>query len=275
MYRVLSIWTSGRAIFRACIAALLFTESLALILPSNIAAQTVATGRAEISGRVLGNDGSGVGGVTLSLIGVSEALTDSSGGFRFEALPPGTYFLRATRLGSRPMLNNITVAADERVRVDITLSSIAHELSAVVVRADSAASALSDPTGFQRRRRIGQGVFITGEEIEQRRAIRTEQLFLGVPNVRIDTGGIVLINRGVISYKTTLSGRQSQLGQQFVDCVGAQVFVDGALMPQPFDVNTIAPQGIRGIEVYRGPATTPPELRSPKTVCGTLAIWTR
>jgi len=62
---------------------------------------------------------------------------------------------------------------------------------------------------------------------------------------------------------------------QFIDCVGVQVFVDGAMMPQPFDVNTIPPPRIKSIELYRGPATTPLELRSPKTVCGTLAIWTR
>jgi len=34
-------------------------------------------------------------------------------------------------------------------------------------------------------------------------------------------------------------------------------------------------QSIRGIELYRDPGTTPPELRSDKTNCGTLAIWTK
>jgi hypothetical protein len=68
--------------------------------------------------------------------------------------------------------------------------------------------------------------------------------------------------------------RPTPFSAQFADCVGAQVFVDGVMMPQPFDVNTVSPQSIRGIELYRGPATTPAELRSTKTVCGTLAIWT-
>ena len=120
---------------------------------------------------------------------------------------------------------------------------------------------------------------MTEEQIERRRAISTEQLFLAVPNVRVDTGGIVLIARGDISFRRTLFPNYSKFpdpaSDQFLDCVGVQVFVDGVVMPQPFDVRSISPKIIRGIELYRGPATTPLELRTPKTVCGTLAIWTR
>jgi hypothetical protein len=207
---------------------------------------------------------------------MGEVETDSSGVFRFVSLPPGTYFLRATRIGAKPVLKNIPVIADERVRVEVTLNPIVHQLTAVVVRADPTVTAVSDPTGFERRRRMEQGVFMTEEQIDRRRAIATEQLFLAVPSVRVDTGGIVLIDRGVISYKRMILGPSpTRFGDQFIDCVGVQVFVDGAMMPQPFDVNTIPPQRIKAIELYRGPATTPLELRTPKTVCGTLAIWTR
>lgn len=250
--------------------------ALACLLPANVVAQGSAGAAAEIHGRVVGTDGAAVDRVTVSLLGVSDVVTDSAGVFRFVSLSTGTYFLRATRIGNTPVLKNITVTAEERVRVEITLNPIAHQLTAVVVRADSAVTAVSDPTGFEHRRRTGQGFFMTEEQIERRRAISTEQLFLAVPNVRIDTGGIVLIDRGVISYKRMLLGPgPNQFSGQFIDCVGVQVFVDGAMMPQPFDVNTISPKHIKAIELYRGPATTPPELRTPKTVCGTLAIWTR
>ena len=30
-----------------------------------------------------------------------------------------------------------------------------------------------------------------------------------------------------------------------------------------------------GVEIYRGPATTPSVLRTANTVCGTVAIWTK
>jgi Carboxypeptidase regulatory-like domain/TonB-dependent Receptor Plug Domain len=258
-------------------ATVMFTvTALASLLPGNAIAQSSADAPAEIHGRVVGTDGAAVDRVTVSLLGVSDVVTDSAGVFGFVSLSPGTYFLRATRLGNAPVLKNITVAAGERVRVDITLNPIVHQLTAFVVRADSAVTAVNDPTGFERRRRMEQGVFMTEEQIERRRAISTEQLFLALPNVRVDTGGIVLIDRGIISYKRMLLGPgPTQFSDQFIDCVGVQVFVDGAMMPQPFDVNTIPPQRIKSIELYRGPATTPLELRTPKTVCGTLAIWTR
>jgi hypothetical protein len=257
------------------IATVTLTVTLVCLFPASAGAQNPAAAPAEIYGRALGAGGAAIDRVTVSLLGVSDVVTDSSGVFRFASLSPGTYFLRATRLGNTPVLKNITVAANERVRVEITLNPIVHQLTAVVVRADSTVTALNDPTGFERRRRTEQGVFMTEEQIERRRAINTEQLFLAVPNVKVDTGGIVLIDRGVISYKALLFSSPTPFGAQFIDCVGVQVFVDGAMMPQPFDVNTIPPQRIKAIELYRGPATTPLELRTPKTVCGTLAIWTR
>ena len=261
------------------VTATLAVAALASLSPRDVIAQTSTVASAEIHGRVVGTNGVAIDRVTVSLLGVSDVETDSTGVFRFSSLSPGTYFLRATRLGNAPVLKNITVTADERVRVDITLNPIVHQLTAVVVRADSTVTALNDPTGFERRRRTEQGVFMTEEQIERRRAISTEQLFLAVPSVRVDTGGIVLIARGDISVRRTLFPNYSKFkdpaSDQFLDCVGVQVFVDGSMMPQPFDVNTISPKSIKGIELYRGPATTPLELRTPKTVCGTLAIWTR
>jgi hypothetical protein len=264
-----------RALALNAVTVIFTVTALASLLPAKVVAQSSAGAPAEIHGRVVGTDGAAVDRVTVSLLGVSDVVTDSSGVFRFVSLSPGTYFLRATRLGNAPVLKNITVAAAERVRVDITLNPLVHQLTAVVVRADSTITALNDPTGFERRRRTEHGVFMTEEQIDRRRAISTEQLFLAVPNVRVDTGGIVLIDRGVISYKRMLFPSPTMFSDQFIDCVGVQVFVDGAMMPQPFDVNTIPPQRIKSIELYRGPATTPLELRTPKTVCGTLAIWTR
>jgi hypothetical protein len=58
-------------------------------------------------------------------------------------------------------------------------------------------------------------------------------------------------------------------------CTSMQVFLDGTHVEDGFDVNTVPPDAIRGIEVYAGTATTPPELRSFGTVCGTVAIWTK
>jgi len=89
--------------------------------------------------------------------------------------------------------------------------------------------------------------------------------------VQVDTGGIIVIKRGEISLRDIYGPE----GDQFFHCIGAQVIVNGVEMPQPFNINLVAPSDIRGIEIYSGPASTPTRLRSPKTVCGTVAIWTK
>ena len=72
----------------------------------------------------------------------------------------------------------------------------------------------------------------------------SEQLGTLIPDVRVDTGGIILVARGVVSYKDILtrrSGTNDSHDLQLTDCVGVQVFVDGAMMPQPFNVNNVQP----------------------------------
>ena len=258
----------------------LATRGLALLLcgaASVATAQTANTG--EIHGYARDAQGRPLTSVTISLIGAGQVEADSAGVFRFINVPPGVYFLKATKLGLQPVMRNIDLADGEHLRVDIALDARAQVLSAVVVTADSAYAGRGDPTGFTRRMKSGQGTYISGDEIVRKGYSRTEYIFHGLPDVRVDTGGIILIARGVISFKDMLGGARSGSSDprsaQFADCVGVQVFVDGALMPQPFNVNDVQAQSIKGIELYRGPATTPPELRSPKTVCGTVAIWTR
>ena len=248
---------------------------LALLLCAASAArgQTASTG--EIHGYARDAEGRPLTGVSIALIGAGQVEADSLGVFRFINVPPGVYFLKATRLGLQPVMKNLDLADGEHLRVDISMDRRAQVLSAVVVTADSAHSGRGDPTGFTRRMETGQGTYITGDEITRKGYSRTEYVFHGLPDVRVDTGGIILIARGVISFKDMLGGARSSSSAQMQDCVGVQVFVDGALMPQPFNVNDVQAQSIKGIELYRGPATTPPELRSPKSVCGTVAIWTR
>jgi hypothetical protein len=43
----------------------------------------------------------------------------------------------------------------------------------------------------------------------------------------------------------------------------------------PYALRFLAPGFIRAIEVYRNTTTTPPELRTPRSSCGTVAIWTK
>jgi hypothetical protein len=149
------------------------------------------------------------------------------------------------------------------------------KLPVVTVQADSSLPPLFDPDGFEARRlNATGGIFIRADEIERRHPIETEQILRGLPGIDIDHDGVVWLQRGMLSLRDALlSPKKSK--NEINTCLGAQVLIDRAEMPQPFNVNTVSPTTIRAIEIYKGPATTPPTLRAPKSVCGTVAIWTK
>lgn len=235
------------------------TIALLLALGPAHAQDIAATG--VVRGRVVGPDSSSIEDAVVDLLGLGRARTDSDGAFRFSGVPGGTYILEATTIGFRPSLKMIVVRPNEELRVRFALDRSALELEPVLVRSDSAVGLLADPGGFDFRRRGGLGTFITSAQIESRHAFETGQLFQAIAGVEIDRNGNVGIARGVTSINA--------------GCGAARVFVDGVPMRPGFSVNDIPVASIRGIEIYRGPATTPMLFRSSGTVCGTVAIWTR
>lgn len=228
----------------------------------------------SIAGRVVrGESSTPLVGAVVDIMGFVSARTDSAGAFRFDGLPAGTLMVRTTMIGFRPSLKMVSVRPGEAMRLTVTLDAAPQELTRVTVREDSSRtpSGVFDPSGFEARRRNQTGgTYILAADIEAKHLHETEQLFHGMPSMYVDTGGIVVVNRGVNSTRDITKG-----GDQFYHCIGAQVFVDGTPMPQPFNINQVALERIRAIEIYRGAATTPSTLRSTRTTCGTVAIWTK
>ena len=247
---------------------------LAAIARVGTTQQIARTDSTSIAGRVVrGESSSPLAGAIVDIMGLGTARTDSAGAFRFDGVPAGTLMVRTTMIGFRPSLKMVSVRSGEAMRLTIALDVTPQELAGVIVREDSSLtpSGVSDPTGFDARRRNQTGgLYIVAAEIEQKHLHETEQLFHGMPSMYVDTGGIVVVNRGVNSTRDITKG-----GDQFYHCIGAQVFVDGTPMPQPFNINQVALDRIKAIEVYRGAATTPSTLRSTRTNCGTVAIWTK
>jgi hypothetical protein len=236
-------------------------STIALLFALSVAdAQDTAT-TGVVRGRVVGPDSSSIEDAVVDLLGLGRARTDSDGAFRFSGVPGGTLILEATKIGFRPSLKMIVVRPNEELRVPFALDRSALELDRVIVRSDSAVGLFVDPGGFDFRRHGGLGTFITNAQIEARHAFETAQLFQAIAGVEIDGKGNVGIARGVSSIN--------------IGCGAARVFVDGVPMQPGFSVNDVQIVNIRGIEIYRGPATTPMRFRSSGTVCGTVAIWTK
>src|SRR5262245_3124147 len=102
--------------------------ALALLGPTALLrAQTGLTGGA-VQGTVRNEAGVAVGGVAVSLaagdIGVTRlAVTDAEGGYRFAALPLGTYRLRVEAAGYRPLeREGLTPTVGQVLVVDVTLA---------------------------------------------------------------------------------------------------------------------------------------------------------
>lgn len=80
-------------------------------------------------------------------------------------------------------------------------------------------------------------------------------------------GVVIVADRGLRSI--------AEVGGGDKRCNGVQVLIDAVPVTQPFDPNQVPPSAIQSIELYSGAGTTPTELRTPKSICGTLAIFTK
>jgi hypothetical protein len=229
---------------------------------SGVAAGQQAPDTASVlTGVVLTSDGRPVANADVALVGLGTARTDSLGSFAFRGVPAGTVLLRVQRLGLSPIMQPVTLDGVHPRDVVVRFGESRTTLTPVVVR-DSAV-APRDPTGFEQRRLTGQGVYFTEDYIARRRALRVEHILGSLPGLEVDTSGVVRTDRG----RTSIFGDNCR--------EGAQIFVDGVAVAGTYTLRNMSPGALRGIEVYRGVASTPVELRSARMVCGTVALWTK
>jgi hypothetical protein len=183
-------------------------------------------------------------------------------------LDPGTYLLRATRLGFGPRSITTDIAADDTVTMSIEMDVLPVQLSEVKVKAREERYR-GKMAGFAERMHTSAAArssFITRDEIERRHPMLISDLI-------------------------------KERGGRIRECAGsATIWLDGAMLvsdkignpvrgrrtePSPRDprLDHIPPDEIEAIEVYPGGATTPSEFSAtamPGLAPGcTVVIWTR
>jgi Carboxypeptidase regulatory-like domain len=188
-----------------------------------------------------------VAGVEVRLIQVSGsvvrgAVTDSAGGFGFEA-GAGEYRFVAERLGyARVESEPIELSEGQEVRIDVVMSAVAVPLDAVTVTVTGRTEPARIVEFRQRaeeNRRLGRGRVYLREDLERLQPTSAEALVSSIP-----------------------WGSRCQ----------PEILVDG--LPPVESLAGIRSEDIEGVEMYRGVTQIPQEYYS-YGMCGLAMIWLR
>jgi hypothetical protein len=146
----------------------------------------------------------------------------------------------------------------------------AQKLAAVAIDEKAVLPSWMERSGFEDRRKIGLGAFVTEEQIARHGFSDLASVLDGVRGVHVAFGPAPGSQTGITSPQPYL------LGPGGVRC-SPNYFLDGAPFAGFRDLSAIVqPNFIRGIEVYSSPGTIAVQYdRIASTGCGSIVIWTR
>ncbi len=245
--------------FRTIIVTTVLATSIGLAAhPASGAAQPRF---ASITGRVItGPAERPVSGITVVLLAVGgRATTDSAGRFSFLGLDAGTYRVEAGVEGMAPLAATVALAQGEQKEIEFRIDGAGERLPVVVSAPAGRAVVDAPPSAFVRRRARGNGRYFDQDEIRERRPHHLSDLLRLLPGVRVECrAGSCFV----------------RLNNDPRGCAPA-VFLDEQRSPVSA-IDQTAPSDVLGLEIYRGPSETPPELNNDQARCGgAIAISTR
>ncbi|HEU4720230.1 MAG TPA: carboxypeptidase regulatory-like domain-containing protein [Gemmatimonadaceae bacterium] len=191
------------------------------------------------------------------------AFSDDSGRFHVAQMPVGARGVFVRRLGFAPTRVPITVGAGVIDSVRVTLRAIVHALPEITVQEQHDSLSRKVLAEFWARRARGFGKFVTRDEIQQKGSHR----FVDV--VRSVSGVQIMSRQG----RQDIRFRGAGAGSMFRDCP-PQYWLDGIPL-QSGSADEFSPDNVEAIELYAGPATTPPQFTTRSQTCGTVIVWSR
>jgi hypothetical protein len=221
--------------------------------------------------------------VQVVVDGAVASASSDEGFFRVERIAHGTRQV-TFRAPGMTATGAIDVRRGESAVLVVTLSRPAAVLAAV----RTSARTVNWASGFEARRRGGQGVFIDRTAIDRVKPRTLADLLRGVPGVKVEPADLGYRYQATTSNPLTVQsktpdkadymgpgGASIQLSANDRGCDLA-VYVDGLL----FEVeegaidSRINVRDIAAIEVYPSPSSVPRQFAGPKAACGVLVIWT-
>ncbi len=185
--------------------------------------------------------------------------TDSAGTFRIADVPAGLDTVNVELIGFADQSTPLRLKPEATTRVTFLLSETV--LKVEDLRVEVAANPLRDPLNeFRRRKALGNGYFITPEEIERQDPENPSDLLRRVPGIDVEpyqAGG----NTDIRVVRAALNCRPT-------------FYLNGALWPR-HHIDELSREQILALEIYRGSAETPPQFMQGRSRCGAIVIWTR
>lgn len=265
---------------------------LALFALARVSGAQPGSPRGTIQGITVDASGAVLSGVEIQLgdRGFGTQLT-RTGQYRFDSVAVGSHSLVARKVGFQPVVLKLEVLPNEITYADLVMKSATATLAPVTVAASPGER--SAPRGFLERAASGQGTYITESDISRIRPKRVSDLMRRAPGLTVSPNGEVYSGRGVVTLNTTACAYGMPI---FVD----NVQVGGGDMGDPESITDrsmrsmgrkpdfmsptstsrsmidgLKPGTIAGIEIYKGPATAPPDVPGATSSCGAILIWTK
>jgi hypothetical protein len=218
-----------------------------------------------------------VSGASLQLLdergqAVHSATSDARGAFTLRARQPGTYRIRASRVGYRDATSApVDLTAPTILSVEVRLGTSAVRLDPLVVVGIPRYEVLEDGGFYQRRDHfgpdgIGEAVFLEQHDIERLNPYEVNDIFRYVPGVRMERGTpqmrmgclpAIVVNGFLARRGVSRTSRQST-----------------STLPSLARREVMSPQALVGVEVYTG-TSVPGRFMADSGGCGVIMFWTK
>jgi len=192
--------------------------------------------------------------------------------------PAGTRMLEVRAVGYYPARRPVDVV-DGAPPFRIALPTLKAVLD--TVRITAARLADRRHSGFEDRRRIALGRYVTPDDIQRRQPRTMAEVLRMVPGIRIDRSSVqgmsMYDSTGALVPQTSIVDNRILLRASVDDWCSPAIYVNGHYM-RDLDADDLdawaRPNDLLGVEVYAG-ISAPAEYQQGMTGCGSILIWTK
>jgi hypothetical protein len=242
-----------------------------------------------VTGVVTGDSARPLAGAIVEIASVGRRATaNARGAYTLVIDHAGAYSIEARAMGFSSSVRAVRLGSGDTLRLDFALSPVPQELAPVVVTVEEAL-----PTermrGFEERRRLGFGRFITRDMLDQREHDTVSGILRGMAGVRMvrrptacGDGYSAATGRGIASVGLSQATASATCGggTPLPAACYMVIYVDGVRLwapgtPDPPDFEHMRNNNYEGVEVYRGPSELPIQYQGTGAACGAILLWTR